>query len=247
MEVLEGRASDPALDTALSHAVLRQVARGDRPGTVRIHQAMRTIAFGLRDTKSPGYQAAVEASRRAGFDPIERLAGGRAAAFTEMTLAFSWARRDDGSTIESRFFEIAEIMRDAFTDMGADARIGEVPGEYCPGAFSVNLSGSHKVMGVGQRLISGAAHVGGVVVVGGAGLVADVLDPVYRSLDLVWDRSTAGALSMQVAGLTVGEAREAILDRFAERYPLARREPDGRLMEEAASLQAGHVSPPRGS
>ena len=39
--------------------------------------------------------------------------------------------------------------------LGVDARVGEVPGEYCPGAFSVNARGRIKLAGVGQRLISG--------------------------------------------------------------------------------------------
>lgn len=244
MEVLEGRAGDPVLDTAISHAVLRQVARGDRPESIRVHRAARTIAFGLRDTKAPGYRAAVEASRRAGFEPIERLAGGRAAAFTELTLAFSWARPEDGSTVESRFREIAEIMRDAFVGLGADAHIGEVPGEYCPGAYSVNLSRRHKVMGVGQRLISGGAHLGGVVVVGGAHLIAGALDPIYRSLGLRWDRSTAGDLRMQARGVSVSATRKAILEQFAARRSVSVRTLDADLLAEAQMLAQRHLSRP---
>ena len=62
-------------------------------------------------------------------------------------------------------------MEDSFRRLGVDARVGEIPGEYCPGAYSVNARGVKKLMGVGQRLVPSAAHVGGVVVVNGANRV----------------------------------------------------------------------------
>src|SRR5207244_3654868 len=77
--------------------------------------------------------------------------------------------------IQSRFDEISRLMAEAFRSLGVDARVGDVPGEYCPGAHSVNARGGTKLMGVGQRIVSRAAHVGGVVVIGGAERVRAVL------------------------------------------------------------------------
>ena len=37
-----------------------------------------------------------------------------------------------------RFEEVAGLIADALRALGVDARVGEVPGEYCPGAYSVN-------------------------------------------------------------------------------------------------------------
>ena len=90
----------------------------------------------------------------------------------------------------------------ALARLGVDARVGEVPGEYCPGAFSVNARGRTKLAGVGQRLISGAAHLGGVVVVRDSAGVRDVLIPVYEALGLEWDPETTGSVEDEVPGVT---------------------------------------------
>src|SRR3970282_1800772 len=119
---------------------------------------------------APGWGAAVSRPRDFGFEPVLRLAGGRAAVYHEATLAVAWAIPDPAprERIRERFDEIAAIARDALRALGVDARVGLVPGEYCPGAHSVNARGERKLVGVGQRVIRGAAHVGAVVVVGAA-------------------------------------------------------------------------------
>ncbi len=237
MELIHGTDTrDPLLETAISRAILRQVARGERPETLRVHATRRTVAFGIRDTRSPGYIAAVSVASRRGFTPLERLAGGRAAAFTEGTLAFSWASPDPGVATEARFSELARIMRDAFSGLGADARIGEVKGEYCPGAHSVNLSGRHKVMGVGQRIIRGAAHVGGVVVVTGRDTVTGVITPVYDALGLGWNPDTSGDLAMQLPGIDLATAADAIIGQFARRKTVHESAITPDLLEEAGRL-----------
>jgi octanoyl-[GcvH]:protein N-octanoyltransferase len=231
------------LDTAVSHALLLLVARREHDPVLRIHRAGSFVAFGKRDVVDPGFLDAVDAARASGFAPIERLAGGRAAVFHPGTLAFSLAvpTDDPRSGITSRFEEISRIMADAFRSLGADARIGAVPGEYCPGAHSVNTDGTRKVMGVGQRIISGAAHVGGVVVVHGGDLIAEVLRPVYDALHVPWDPSTSGDLASSVPGVTVSEVQAAILDQFEKSQPLTPTALDGATLDLAASLRPLHV------
>ncbi len=104
--------------------------------------------------------------------------------FHKGTVAFTWTipDRNPRENIDARFRETASLIASALSRLGVDARVGEVPGEYCPGAYSVNARGRTKLMGVGQRIVSGAAHVGGVVVVGDSGRVRDVLTPVYDAL-----------------------------------------------------------------
>jgi octanoyl-[GcvH]:protein N-octanoyltransferase len=87
-------------------------------------------------------------------------------------------------------------------------------------------------MGVGQRVISGAAHVGGVVVVGDSGRVRDVLIPVYDALGFIWDPATAGSLEDEAPGVTWEDAERAIVDQFSERFDLE----DGTLSEETLTL-----------
>jgi octanoyl-[GcvH]:protein N-octanoyltransferase len=235
---------DPAaLDTAVSHAILRGVSEGTQPQTLRIHRPGALVAFGPLDRLSPGYGRAVDAAQARGFGAVQRLAGGRAAVFHEQTIAFSWAIPDSQPRlhIERRFEELSSIIVTALRDLGVDARIGEVPGESCPGEHSVNARGKTKLMGVGQRILLHAAHVGGVVVVGQSDRVRDVLIPVYEAMDLEWDPATAGGLEDEVPGISWEDAAEAILRRFADSYELVEGSLRPEIMDRAKHLQAAHA------
>ncbi len=194
-EPLEGRSS--ALGTGVSAAIMRRVARGDLPATARIHRTGRSLAFGRVDRLSPGYRQALAIAREHGYEPVERMAGGRAAVFHEGTLAFSKASREPAlrTGMSERFAEMAEIVAGALRRVGLDARIGEIEGEYCPGEWSVNEGGRTKIAGIGQRVIAGGAHTGGVLVVRGAEQIREVLVPVYEALGLEWDPATAGSVA----------------------------------------------------
>lgn len=207
-----------SIGTGMSHAIALAVGAGDLGETLRLTRTSDVVAFGRRDVISPGYRRAVAAAVARGFEAVERLAGGRAAAFTTGTLSFSWAipTVDPRAGVQERFERISDLMTAAFRRLGADARVGEVPGEYCPGSHSVNVGGSIKVMGVGQRLVRGAAHIGGVVVVNDAERIREVLVPVYEALELTWDPATAGALEDVIPGIDVDDVRDAILDEFGE-------------------------------
>lgn len=232
-------------DTALSHALLIRVASGEAGETLRLHRPGRVVAFGRHDTVTPGYREAVAAARSLGFEAVERLAGGRAAVFHEGTIAFAWAipHPVPREGIRDRFAELAGIMVAAFRSVGVDARIGEIPGEYCPGAYSVNAGGRVKVMGTGQRLVRGAAHVGGVVVVEGGEQVGKVLVPVYRALGIPWDPSTAGDLVSEAPGTRFETVREAIIDQFALRHRLVAGPVHPETLALAARLAPQHVAP----
>lgn len=216
LRLITASVDPPALDAAVSTAILRLVAAGEAPPTLRLFSPRRTVAFGRQDVATSGYPQAVAAVRATGFASVERLAGGKAATFHEGTLGFAWAIPEAGprTSITARFATIAAIVADALIRLGVDARIGEVAGEYCPGGFSVNAGGTRKLMGVGQRLVRGATHIGGVVVVEEAGLVNRPLIPAYAALGYDWDPAATGAVSDFVpAG--VPAVRTALLGAFA--------------------------------
>lgn len=234
---------DGPMDVAVSHAILANVARGRLDEAFRLFVPGRVVAFGLADRASPGYGRAVRAAQGHGFTAIERLAGGRAAVFHGGTLAFSWAVReaDPRRGVMERFEMISSIMVESFRSLGVNARVGELPGEYCPGRWSVNVEGRAKVMGVGQRLVRGAAHVGGVVVVDDGRLIRDVLVPVYRALGVDWDPRTAGALADRSPGLVPPVVHRAIVSRLAEQLPIEPAELPQSMVEEARTLLPGHL------
>ncbi|MFO7548272.1 MAG: hypothetical protein R6X29_05295, partial [Acidimicrobiia bacterium] len=95
--------------------------------------------------------------------------------------------------------------------------------------------------GVGQRLVRGAAHVGGVVVVDGSGHIREVLEPVYRALGLDWNPATVGDLASEAPGVDLEVVRTAILTEFARHAELVPWRPGDRELSLAAALAAGHL------
>lgn len=201
------------LDTTLARAILQSVSAGSLSETFRVYSPGRVLAFGKRDSVTAGFTDAASASRSHGYVPLVRLAGGRAAVFHEGTLAFGWTMPIESprTGIQERFEALSELMVRVFARLGVASAIGEIPGEYCPGRFSVHHSGNRKVMGVGQRLAQNAAHVGGVIVVSGADAINEVLFPVYAALGVDFDPTATGALSDLVPDLTMATVVAAIV------------------------------------
>ncbi len=232
-------------DTGISHTLVKEVGAGRQPETLRLHLTGDIVAFGKHDTITPGYTNAVAAAIAEGFTPIERLAGGRAAVFHTGTLAFAWAiPTDDPRTgVTSRFTEIATLLANALRALGVDAQVGEIPGEYCPGAYSIHADHRVKLVGVGQRLVRGAAHVGGVISVSDGWRIRQVLEPVYRALDLDWLPSTAGALDEFVANVTVDDVRAAVVEAFSDRFDLVETQMPEGIVRSGLELAPTHISP----
>jgi lipoate-protein ligase A len=225
---------DPALDAAVSRATLERVAAGDLPETLRVARPGRVVAFAKRDALAPGYAEAVAAARDAGFGSVMRLAGGRAAVFHQGTLELAHAVPDPDPRpgIHKRFEAEASLIADALRSLGVDAHVGEVPGEYCPGRWSVNAGGERKLAGIGQRVIHGGAHVGTVVVVDDAESIRAVLEPVYAALELDWDPATVGAVERPWEAV-----RDALLAAYASRYELVSASLDSETLELARAFE----------
>jgi lipoate-protein ligase A len=232
----------PAFDTAVSRALLQRASAGLEPETLRLYTPAAIVAFGPQDGAAPGFSAAVHAARAKGFAAVRRLAGGRAAVSHQATLAFSWTIPDPDPIpgTHRRFRELADIMASALTALGVDARIGELPGEYCPGEYSVNAGGRTKLMGVGQRMVQRAAHVGGVVVVGESYRVREVLLPVNQALGIAWDPDTAGSVEDETGVLDMAGVHGAILDGFRSLYELQPGSLSAEVLTMAEELASQH-------
>jgi lipoate-protein ligase A len=240
--IREGFPDRPAYGTGVSEAVLRRVAAGELEATVRIHRPARELAFSKQDRAAPGFERAVRGARAAGFEPVVRLAGGRAAAFHEGTLALAWAspaERPVAGTRE-RFELVAGIVTAALRRLDVDARVGEVPGEYCPGAWSVNARGRTKLAGIGQRLISGGAHAGAVIVVRGSELLRSALEPAYDALDLDWDPETVGSVEDESPGATLDDVEEVIVAELGRHFELVEAEFDAATLALGEELAHDH-------
>ncbi len=224
-DLLEGRAgNDPVLELALATALLHEVAAGRRGPVIRVYRPQPTVAFGRRDSFLDGFGDAADAARDHGFTPVIRSAGGRAAAYHDECLVIDEIVGSGNAMadVDARFEAEADSQALALRGLGIDARVGEVPGEYCPGRFSVNARGAVKLIGAAQRIIGGAWLFSAVVVVGGGAAIRSVLEDVYGALGLDWDPATAGSISDERAGTMVEEVRDALLAQLTtSRYALA--------------------------
>jgi octanoyl-[GcvH]:protein N-octanoyltransferase len=232
-----------ALDTAASREILDEVARGERPETLRLWCPADALAFSVVDRTRPGFPEAVAAARAAGFEPFLRLAGGHAAVYAREVLAFAWVipAPDPRVGIAERFDEVAGLVAAALRALGVEARIGEVPGEYCRGSHSVNARGRVKLMGVGQRVVRGAAYVGGAIVAGGSVRLRGVLGPVYAALSLPFDPQAFGSVEDERAGTGPDEVARALLDVLARRHALEPGSLDPELLVRAEGTQARYA------
>jgi octanoyl-[GcvH]:protein N-octanoyltransferase len=235
--------NDPILDTAVSHAMLRRVASGSAAESLRLYTPECALLFSSLDARRPGYADALRLADEAGVPSLIRLAGGQAALFLEASVAFAWATPDPDARlhIRGRFEHISLWIRNALCRLGLDARVGPVPGEYCHGEYSVNLGGRVKVMGVGQRVIGGGAHVGGVITVGQTGLLRETLIPIYAALGLEFKAETAGGISDFDPSLGTFDVIEALCAEFRDwGYALEPHCFDDAIRDEAEALRPMH-------
>ena len=229
----------------MSRAILNRVAAGELPETARLTRPGAMVAFGRQDVASAGYPAGVRAARDGGFEAIERLAGGRAAVFHEGTIAIAHARPDleAQANIYPRFEEASALIAAALRRLGVDAGVGEVPGEYCPGDYSVHARGQIKLAGIGQKLIKGGGHLGGVLVVTDSPRVRDVLVPVYEALGLSFDPVTAGSVEDELPGISLDDVEAALLEELSALYEVEQAELDDATLALARELRADHLAP----
>jgi octanoyl-[GcvH]:protein N-octanoyltransferase len=233
---------DPALDAGVSRALMLRVAAGELPETLRIAHPGTTVAFAKRDAVTDSYAEAVRAARAHGFEATLRLAGGRAAVFHDGTMEIGHAVPDPEprAGIHERFERTAERLARALRRLGVDARVGEVPGEYCPGRYSVNARGAVKLAGIGQRIVAGGSHTGVVLVVSGEERINDVLRPVYEALDLPWEPQVTGSVAAERPEAGWDAVQEALLSEYERDHELVEGELDEATLALARELAPEH-------
>jgi len=220
--IQERAGTDPALEQAMATALLHRVAAGARGALLRCYRPPPTVAFGRRDSLLPGFARAAAAARERGYEPVIRAAGGRAAAYDEGCLVLDEIRPGGHALadIGERFAGEAARQAEALRGLGVDARVGEVPGEYCPGEFSINAGGKRKLAGSAQKIIRGGWLLSTAVVIAPAPSLAAVLDAVYAALGLDWDPATVGAVADEAPGVGVDDVRRVLLAASAQRDSL---------------------------
>ncbi|WP_427018083.1 lipoate--protein ligase family protein [Pseudarthrobacter sp. P1] len=209
-----------AADLARGLELLGEAKAGRQGALLRLYRPEPTVAFGQRDAHLPGFAAASQAAAAHGFEPLVRKAGGRAAAYHHGCLILDHIQPQPDAMVQAkgRFGFFGELLAAALAGVGVDAAVGEIPGEYCPGEYSVHGTGAGtrvKLVGTAQRVVSGAWLFSSVVVVEDSAPLRAVLTDCYAALGLDWDPATAGAADDLVPGVTVDAVERAVLDAYA--------------------------------
>jgi octanoyl-[GcvH]:protein N-octanoyltransferase len=206
--------SSPQEDMDLSLAALAglgQVAEG----RLRVHRPRPTAAFSRLDSLAPGFGDASSTAAEHGFAPVVRPAGGRLAAYHDGALVLDLVapHPDARAGHRARFAIAAEALVDGLRELGVDARVGPVPGEYCPGDYSVNARGVTKLVGTAQRITRHGFLFSAVVLVADPEPIRAVLVDTYRLLGLTWDPATVGSVSDDVPGVTAEDVAAVLVPR----------------------------------
>lgn len=236
-------AGDQARELALAHAMVRAAGAGDLTAALRVYRPSTPVmVFGRRETRSPGFGKAQDLAAEAGFEVAVRATGGRAVAYTGEAVVVDHVQREpqSGFAMEERFDRLGRLHRDVLVGLGVDARLGAVPGEYCPGAHSVNARGTAKLVGTAQRVVRDAWLFSVLVVVGDSDRVRSLLTGVYQALGQPFDGESVGAVSDEVPGLDTVRVEQAIVDAYAATYELTSAELDPALTELAGDLVGQH-------
>lgn len=228
--VRQERTLGAAEDLGFAIEMLAAAKTGGLGPTLRLYRPQPTVALGQRDARLPGFDDAARACRQQGFVPLVRKAGGRAAAYHQGCLVVDHVEPGMEAVAGSRgrFAAFAELYASALRDAGVDAAVGEIPGEYCPGEFTVHGTTAAgrkiKLVGTAQRVVSGAWLFSSVLVIRDAAPLRRVLTDTYAALGLDWDPGTAGAAEDAAAhpsALDLDTVEAALIQAYAGYAPLA--------------------------
>lgn len=183
---------------------------------MRLYRPAPTLAFSRREASLARFDEAVAEAVAFGYAPVIRPAGGRAVVLDSdwlvMDLLSPEVPRRDNREV---FTQNGELMVQTLRSLGVDARLGEVPGEYCPGQWSINARGRVKLVGTAQRVARGARLYAASIPLRASAHVAELLDRVNRILDLEWDPATLGDIESEILGVDDSEVEAALVHAFA--------------------------------
>ena len=218
----DGHPGDPAADMARSETLLRAAARREGPEAVRIYRPGPTVAFGRAEVRRPGFATAQALARARGYVPVVRLGGGLAAVYDRGCVVAEVVRTQTGIVggLEDRYTDLAGLLTTTLAAMGMPVAVGSLPGEYCPGRFSLHLPDGPKVAGIAQRVVSGASLTTAVLVVDGGERLRETIGAIYAALASPVDPAVAGALTDRHPGARTDALARRLAVAARERYAI---------------------------
>lgn len=203
--------TSPHRDMDLVHHALAALDV-NAPGILRCYRPQPTAAFAPRDMIADYHARAAKAVADAGFAPVERLAGGHLAVYDGNAVVIDLVspHAKPREHIQERFRLFAGAIASALKKLSIDARIGALPGEYCPGAYSVNGGGLVKLVGNAQRINKNGYHLGAVLSVTPSHQAKAAIAAAYAIMGIKFDPATFGAMTELKPGLSFDALCKAI-------------------------------------
>lgn len=229
----------PADDVVLGPLLLSKGLSEARE-IVRIWRPEPTAAFSRRDSRRPGFTRATEVVRELGFMPVIRPQGGQLAAYHRGSVAIDHVVRTSKPTegLKDRFKWFARSHADVLSAFGLDVRIGELPGEYCPGEYSINVGGATKVVGSAQRITRDGWLFSTIVQVTGSASIRDVLIAAYDEIGYELNSSTIGSIEDYRPDISTDAVEQALIDVYASGTDVIQTSLSGEILQEVASRSA---------
>ena len=200
----------------LEYAVwVKQKLASLQPGDeaiLRFRRPRPTAAFSPQDTTHPDYERIKQQARSNGFEPVERGTGGRLTMFDEHALAITliWPHAEPHEHTMRRYEIFSGVIVSALMKLGIDARVGELPGEYCPGKFSINAGGRVKLVGIAQRMNRRCVQMGAIIAVERSEAACMAIADAYSTMGLPFDPGTYGAMTDLVPPLSYATVRDVM-------------------------------------
>jgi octanoyl-[GcvH]:protein N-octanoyltransferase len=203
--------AEPVEYAAYVRETLTQLRPGDS-GLLRIRRPKPTAAFSPQDTAHANYAQARDLTQRRGFTPVERGTGGRLTVFDEGALGITLVAPhvESHAHMMARYDIFAGAIAKGLKRLGIDARIGELPNEYCPGKFSINARGRVKLVGIAQRMTKHAYQMGAVISVARSNEACAAIADAYEVMSLPFDAATYGGINDLVPQATFEDVATAM-------------------------------------
>lgn len=183
-----------------------------------------TLAFSSRDSRSSSFADAAAAGDAAGFTSVVRAPGGSIVAYDEGAVVVDHIDLSGQTSAgPSKFAANAHKFAQILATLGVEnLQVGQVEGEYCPGAYSVNVGGVVKVVGSAQRIAGRGALFSTVIQVEMSERVRVVMCAASEALGYQLDPVTIGGLNDFAPDLTAPTVARAVAENFLGRESMVR-------------------------
>jgi lipoate-protein ligase A len=169
------------------------------------------------ERRLPGFQDAVGEAAAFAFEPLIRPAGGRMVAVDQDWVILDIITPELEKTFSHRevYLEFGAVLVNVLRELGIDANLGPVAGEYCPGDYSINARGKIKLVGTAQRVQRGARLFSACIPISISYSVAALFERVNAELGLDWNPETLGGLDEEAPQITADVLEDKLIEAFA--------------------------------